>query len=133
MLCFVKANLLFSQNKTVAGKITDANGNPVVGASVIIKQSSLGTATDAEGRFRLMAPANASLVISSAGFKSQTIKVSEISEDIQIKLLEDVAHLDEVVVTGLATSVKRRNLANSVATISAKELAEKVGVAADAC
>ena len=42
--------------------------------------------------------------------------------DLQIKLTEDVARLDEIVVTGLATSVKRRNLSNAVATISSKEL-----------
>jgi len=122
LFCFANMNLLLAQSKTVAGKITDANGNPVVGASVVVKQSSQGTSTDAEGRFKLTVPANASLVISSTGFKSQTIKAPDVTEDLQLKLSEDIGHLDEVVVTGLTTSVKRRNLANSVATISAKEL-----------
>lgn len=122
LICFAQMNLLLAQSKTVAGKITDATGNPVAGASVIVKQSSTGTSTDADGRFRLMAPVNASLVISYAGFKSQTIKVGDIPDDFQLKLTEDIGHLDEVVVTGLTTSVKRRNLANSVATISSKEL-----------
>lgn len=113
---------LFAQNKTLTGKITDANGSPIAGVSIVVKQTTQGTATDAEGKFRLIAPANATLIISSAGFKSQTIKADAFTADLQIKLEEDVAHLDEVVVTGLATSVKRRNLANAVATISSKEL-----------
>jgi TonB-linked SusC/RagA family outer membrane protein len=113
---------LLAQNKTLTGKITDANGNPVVGASIVVKQTTRGASTDAEGKFKLIAPANATLIISSAGFKSQTIKADAVTADLQIKLEEDVAHLDEVVVTGLTTSVKRRNLANAVATISSKEL-----------
>jgi len=113
---------MLAQNKTITGKITDAKGNPVVGASIVVKQTTQGTATDAEGKFKLSAPANATLVITSTGFKSQTIKADAIAADAQIKLEEDVARLDEVVVTGLATSIKRKNLANAVATISAKEL-----------
>jgi TonB-linked SusC/RagA family outer membrane protein len=114
--------LAFSQNKTITGKITDAAGIPVVGASVTIKQTTQGTVSDADGKFKLVAAPNTTLVISSAGFKSQTIKADAFAQDAQIKLEEDVAHLDEVVVTGLATAVKRRNLANAVATISSKEL-----------
>ncbi len=114
--------LLFAQTKTISGKVTDANKNPLVSASVIIKQTSQGTATDAEGKFRLTVPVNATIVISSTGFKSRTIKAGEITGDLNITLDEDIARLDEVVVTGLATSVKRRNLANAVATISGKEL-----------
>ena len=66
-------------------------------------------------------PQNAVLIVSATGFKTQTIKPENIA-DIQIKLTEDVARLDEIVVTGLSTSVKRRNLANAVSTITSKEL-----------
>ena len=115
---------LFAQNKTITGKIADANGNPVSGVSIIIKQTAQGTVTDADGKFKLSVPPNALLIISSAGFKSQTIKTDDATPDLQIKLSEDIARLDEVVVTGLATNVKRKNLANAVATISSKELDE---------
>jgi len=121
LLMMLPASLL-AQNKTLTGKITDANGNPIAGVSIVVKQTTQGTATDAEGKFKLIVPANATIIISSTGFKSQTIKADAIAADLVIKLQEDVAHLDEVVVTGLATSVKRRNLANAVATISSKEL-----------
>src|SRR5579871_3068591 len=123
LLCMIALPcLVFSQTKTITGKITDANGNPVVGASITAKHSPHGTMTDADGKFKLNVLSNAVLIISSAGFKSQTINADALSADASIKLEEDVAHLDEVVVTGLATSVKRRNLANAVATISSKEL-----------
>lgn len=122
LLCIVVPNLLFAQTKPITGKITDFNGAPIVNASVVIKQTSQGTVTDAEGKFKLNIPPNTSLQISSTGYKSQTIKINDADADIQVKLLEDVARLDEIVVTGLSTSVKRRNLANAVATISSKEL-----------
>src|ERR1700689_5508188 len=121
LLCAIALPYLgFSQNKTVAGSIPDANGNAVANANITIKQSAQGTVTDADGKFKLTVPENAILIISSVGFRSQTIKADAFNGDIYVKLEEDVAHLDEIVVTGLATSVKRRNLANAVSTISAK-------------
>jgi len=113
---------LYGQDKTIAGKITDAGGRALQNVTISVKQSGLATATDADGKFKLSIPANATVIISAAGFKSQTIKAADVQTELQIKLTEDVARLDEVVVTGLATNVKRRNLANAVATISAKEL-----------
>lgn len=123
LLCaVVQPFVLFAQAKTVAGKITDAKGAPVIGASVVIKQSNRGTSTDVDGKFSIVADENATLIVSSAGFKTQTIAVKSVAENLQLTLEEDIAGLDEVVVTGLATTVKRRNLANAVATISSKEL-----------
>jgi len=113
---------LAAQDRAVAGRIIDAKGAPVQGVSVVVKQTNAGTSTDADGRFRLNVPANGILLISSTGYKSQSIKPDAGAADLQIKLEEDIARLDEVVVTGLSTTVKRRNLANSVATISAKQL-----------
>ena len=72
---------------------------------------------DADGKFALAVPQNAVLIITATGYKTQTIKAENVA-DLQIKLAEDVARLDEVVITGLSTSVKRRkNLANAVSTI----------------
>ena len=113
---------VYAQDRPVSGRITDANAKPIPGVNIIVAQTNKGTVTDAEGRFTLSAPANASLLITSSGFKSQTINVNAGQNDVQIKLDEDFAKLDEIVVTGLATNVKRRNLANAVATISAKQL-----------
>jgi TonB-linked SusC/RagA family outer membrane protein len=94
-----------------------------VGVSIKVKGTDAGTTTDAAGKFTLMLPGRpAELEISSIGFKSQTVQVSETTSSVAIKLQEDVGRLDEVVITGLASSVKRSNLANAVASVSAKEL-----------
>lgn len=113
---------IFAQTKMISGIVTDSKGNPLAGASVIVSKTTLGTATDADGKFRLSVPENGSIVISSTGYKSQTFKVSDITGDLTVKLEEDIAKLDEVIVTGLATTVKRSNLSNAVATISSKQL-----------
>jgi TonB-linked SusC/RagA family outer membrane protein len=114
--------IVHAQDRSISGRITDANSKPVPGVNVIVAQTNKGTVTDVDGRFTIAAPGNARLLISSTGFKSQIINVDAAQTDVQIKLEEDFAKLDEVVVTGLATSVKRRNLANAVATVSAKQL-----------
>ena len=77
--------------------------------------------SDASGKFTLSVPENATLIITAIGYKTQTVSVAGVS-NVQVTLTEDVSKLDEVVVTGLATSVKRKNLANAVSVISAKEL-----------
>lgn len=120
LLCILIAPcLLQAQEKSISGKITDVNNNPLQSVTIAVRQSNIATATDADGRFKLTVPNNAELNISIAGYKTQTIKASD---DVQVKLQLDAARLDEVVVTGLATTVKRQNLANAVATISGKEL-----------
>jgi len=121
MILFLLPGLLSAQGQSVSGRVTDAKGSPIQGVSVVVKQSSVGTTTDADGRFKLNVPANAILVISSTGYKSQSVK-ADAGANLDLKMEDDIARLDEVVVTGLSTTVKRRNLANSVATISAKQL-----------
>lgn len=113
---------LLAQTKTVTGKVTDSRGNAITNASVTILQTNRGTATDASGQFSIEAPLNSVLQISFTGFASRSFTITESTSSLQVTLQEDVARLDEVVVTGLATSVKRRNLANAVATISSREL-----------
>ncbi|WP_315820469.1 carboxypeptidase-like regulatory domain-containing protein [Paraflavitalea speifideaquila] len=107
----------------VSGTVTDASGKTIPGASIRLKNSNLGTSTDVNGKFNLTIPGTGgTLEISAISFKSQTLQVSSANASLSIQLAEDVGKLDEVIVTGLATSVKRRNLANAVATISNKDL-----------
>ena len=114
---------LHAQNSVVTGKVTEgANNAPVIGASIIVTGTTVGTTTDNEGKFKISMPAGKnSITISSAGFKSQTVKVSS-GQDLSIKMEEDYGKLDEVVITGLASGIKRTNLANSVASVSARDL-----------
>ena len=107
-----------AQVRPITGTVLDGKNHPIMGASILIQGKSQGTVTDEAGKFKLSLPENATLLISFTGYRSQTVKWNG-SPDIKIDLVEDVARLDEIVVTGLSTSIKRRNLANSVATITA--------------
>jgi TonB-linked SusC/RagA family outer membrane protein len=123
LLCVILLpQFLYAQNKTISGKITDVNGNPLPGVTISINKTNQGTASDATGQFSLSVPSGATVTISSTGFKSQTVNANDVNAALQIKLEEDIAKLEEVVVTGLTTTLKRRNLANDVGTISSKEL-----------
>ena len=123
LLCLYAPLLLKAQNRTLTGRVTDATEHAIAGAGIMVKQSTAGTLTDASGNFTLsVSPSATAIIISATGFKSQTIEIGN-NLNFNIKLEEDVAKLDEVVVTGITTSVKRRNLANTVVTISSKQLA----------
>ena len=110
-----------AQVKLLTGTVVDGKGKPIAGASVLIEGKAAGTVTDDLGKFKLNALVNSNLIITSTGFRSQIVKWNG-TDDIKIDMVEDIARLDEVVVTGLSTSIKRRNLANSVVTISATQL-----------
>lgn len=121
-LLFALAQTAFAQF-TASGRITDAEGAGLPGATIVVSGSRIGTLSDVDGRFELEVPGNAAqLTISYTGFRSVTVDVSAASATIDIVLEDDFASLDEVVISGLATNIKRSNLANSVATINAKEL-----------
>src|SRR5258706_15422477 len=94
LLSVLLPSLLFAQGRTITGRITDAKSLPIPGVSITVNQTNKGTVTDADGKFTLSVPDNAKLVISSAGFKSQTISVDASQSDIQVKLEEDFAKLD---------------------------------------
>ncbi len=104
----------------VTGTVTDGNGEPLIGATILVKGTTIGANTDFDGKFSLSAPEGSEeLEISYLGYRTQVV---DLLDNITIVLEEDVNQLDEVVVTGFATTVKRSNLANAVASISAKEL-----------
>ena len=112
----------FSQ-MSVSGTVLDENNDPVIGASVILKGTTAGTITDLDGSFTLdQVGPGTQLEISYLGYRTQTISVDADNSIFDIVLSEDINQLDEVVITGLATTIKRKNLANSVARIDASEL-----------
>ncbi|MBV8388551.1 MAG: SusC/RagA family TonB-linked outer membrane protein [Mucilaginibacter sp.] len=112
---------LFAQNRTVTGTVTAVNNTPIPGATITVKSTTQATTTDANGKFSIHVSDNAVLIVSIIGYKTQNVNTAG-STTLNIKLEEDVSRLDEVVVTGLATTVKRKNLANAVEAIGAKEL-----------
>ncbi|MEM6785202.1 MAG: SusC/RagA family TonB-linked outer membrane protein [Bacteroidota bacterium] len=113
---------------TVNGQVTDAEtGETLPGANVRIVGTQIGTTTDINGRYELeLSPAASLLEVTFVGYRTREVSIPEASGTItlDVRLQEDVLGIDEVVVSGLASSVKRSNLASSVETISARELAE---------
>lgn len=112
---------------TVSGTITDAStGDPIVGVTIFHAATNTGTSSDVDGTYELDLPAgDVTLRFSSIGFNTRNIDVSGSEGDdviLDVEMQPDVANLEELVVTGLASTIKRSNLANSVSTISAEEL-----------
>lgn len=108
---------------TVSGRITDANGEGLPGATIAIVGASRGTTADVDGRYRLEVPgSSATLSIAYTGYKTVTLQVTSGNPTADVLMEEDFAGLDEVVISGLATNVKRANAANAVSSITSNEL-----------
>ena len=114
---------------TVTGVVTDAeNGEPLIGANIIIRGSSIGTITDIDGNYSILAAPEDILIFSYTGYSSQEIPVGEqTSIDIQLSAGE---LLEEIVVIGYGTA-KRKDLTGSVALIGNEDFNQGVVVSAD--
>ena len=109
---------IVSQTKTITGTIIDETGEPMIGVSVLVQGTTTGAVTDLDGKFTLEVPANATLVVSYIGYKTQNVKVGS-QNTFAIKMESDNEVLDEVVVIGYQT-IKRKDLTGSVASVSGK-------------
>ena len=115
----------FAQDATVTGTVRDAaNGEPIIGATVKVKDSSTGVITDLDGNFTLSAKSGQVLEFSYIGYTTKTMKVGK-SGRMDVTLSEDAHALNEVVVVGYGV-MKRSDLTGSVASIN--EEAIKQGV-----
>ena len=110
------------QEKTVTGTVVDANGEPIIGANVVVKGTTTGTITDMDGRFTLNVPLDCTIEITYIGYKTEDIKVTASTSDLSVQMKEDSDTLEEVVVVGYGTQ-KKVNLTGSVATVDFEEQA----------
>ena len=110
------------QNKKVSGVVYDTNGDPAIGANVIVKGTTNGTITDMDGKYTLEVPANAILQISYIGYNTQEIPIGN-KTTININLKEDTQALDEVVVVAYGTQ-KARSVTGSMSKLDASELSD---------
>jgi TonB-linked SusC/RagA family outer membrane protein len=110
-----------AQDITISGLVKGEDGNPLPGVSIVVKGTTNGTSTNLDGKYTILAPSNSTLTFSFIGFTTKDIVVNG-QTSIDVTLAEEATRLEEVVVTGLATSVKRENLANAISSVSAKEL-----------
>ncbi|MFN7116549.1 MAG: SusC/RagA family TonB-linked outer membrane protein, partial [Saprospiraceae bacterium] len=102
--------------RTVTGTVVDETNEPLIGASILVKGTTIGTVTEADGTYTLTLSENATtLIFSYTGYATQEIPIGA-SNVIDVTLTTDVAQLSEVVVTGYS-EVERRRLTASVSTI----------------
>ena len=109
--------------RTISGAITDSQGGPLIGAGVMVENSTIGTVTDIEGRYSLTIPASNTapvrLTVSFLSFRTQTVEVGD-RQICDIVLQEDTEGLDEVVVVGYG-AMKRSDLTGSVSSVKIDE------------
>ena len=111
---------VYAQGQRVTGTVTDETGAPVIGAAVVVEGTTRGTSTDVAGSYEIAAPANANLVFTYLGYKSQTVAVSGRSV-IDIVLVADSEQIEEVVVQAFGVA-KKEAFTGSAATIKSDDL-----------
>ncbi len=111
-----------ANKRNISGRVVDEKGEPIIGASVMVQGSSLGTITNVDGRYTLAnVPENRTITVSYIGYI--TVNYAATSRNLsQVVLREDSKTLEEVVVVGYGTQKKKVNLTGAVAIVSGDEL-----------
>ena len=118
MLTLLSFSLTALAQQKVTGKVKDSSGEPVIGASVVVKgNNTMGTITDFDGNFMLDVPTKSVLVISYIGYVTQEVPTAG-KKSLEIILKEDTKTLDEVVVIGYGTQ-RKGDVTSSVASVKA--------------
>ena len=118
LLTLLSFSLTALAQQKVTGKVKDSSGEPVIGASVVVKgNNTMGTITDFDGNFMLDVPTKSVLVISYIGYVTQEVSTAG-KKSLEIILKEDTKTLDEVVVIGYGTQ-RKGDVTSSVASVKA--------------
>ena len=104
---------------TVSGSVIDTQGEPIVGASIMVKGAKTGTVTDIDGRFSLKASVGQQLTVSSVGYKTSTVAVTS-AQPLKVILHEDTELLEDVVVIGYGTQ-RKGDVTSAVTSVKAED------------
>ena len=119
-----------AQTQTVMGVVTSAaDGEPLIGATVMVKETKAGTVTDFDGNFTTKVAKGQTLVFSYIGFESKSVKYTG-QATINVALENDAATLDEVVVVGYGV-MKRSDITGSVVSVGEKDIKKSVITSVD--
>ncbi|MCD7976273.1 MAG: carboxypeptidase-like regulatory domain-containing protein [Tannerellaceae bacterium] len=119
LLLFVAGNVV-AQTKQVSGTVTDSQGEPLIGVSVLQKETTNGTVTDFDGNFQLSVPQGAILSFSYIGYDTKEVAVGNQSH-ITVKLEEDTQKLDEVIVVGYGVQ-KKSVVTGAISSIKSEDM-----------
>jgi iron complex outermembrane recepter protein len=113
----------------VSGLVKDVSGAPIIGASVLVVGTNLGTTTDANGYFQItvLSDRKVTLTVRAIGYRTLTQELADTKTNLVLTLTEDIANLDQVIVTGTATSRKQKEATGSLTQLSAKQLQSTSG------
>jgi TonB-linked SusC/RagA family outer membrane protein len=124
LLVTLQVTNVHAQSREVSGVVTDAtSGDPLAGVNVVVKGTQTGTVTGAEGTYSITLPDDQNvLVFTFVGYKQKEVELDEGQTTADVQLQQDVMNLEGVVISGRATTVRQRNLANAVSTVEAADL-----------
>ncbi|WP_431210130.1 TonB-dependent receptor plug domain-containing protein [Puia sp. P3] len=122
LVCLLFSSALLAQT-TFKGKVSDANGAPLSGASVTIKGASRGASTNAQGEFSISAKAGDVLEISMVGFQSISQKLASADTYLNLQLQQHLSTVEEVIVIGYGTQ-KRANVTGAISSVNSKTVRE---------
>lgn len=111
----ISRNSQSNQSRKISGTVKDQNGEPVIGANVSVKGTTVGTITDIDGNFMLEAPTDVVIQISYIGYVTQEISLGN-KDRLNVLLKEDLQALDEIVIIGYGTA-KRKDFTGSVSSV----------------
>ncbi|MCB0628299.1 MAG: TonB-dependent receptor [Saprospiraceae bacterium] len=126
MLVFTGIGALLAQ-RTITGQVSDENGEGLIGATVLVKGTTVGTVTDIDGNYTVQVPADANtLVFSYTGFVSQEIELGA-ANTLDVTMTTDVIGLEDVVVVGYSTQ-RKKDITGSVSSVSGDDIGTEAGV-----
>jgi TonB-linked SusC/RagA family outer membrane protein len=123
LLAFV-VQLTFAQDKAVSGTVSDESGMPVAGVNIIVQGTSSGTQSDFDGNYSIMVDEGAVLTFSYVGYTTESRTVGS-SDTINVTMSEDVAQLEEVVVTAQGITRERKALGYAVSEVAGEEMEQR--------
>lgn len=129
LLCVLFATALWAQQRTISGKVADANGNPLPGVTVSIRGQNTATQTATDGTFTITAAPGNTLVFSYVGLTPQEVQVGN-SNTISVTLQEQGQQLTEVVVTALGQTRSKDKVGYATSTFRAEDVVRSAPVSA---
>jgi TonB-linked SusC/RagA family outer membrane protein len=118
-------SMAWGQERTVTGKVTSADdGTGLPGVNVLIKGTTNGTVTDAEGKYSISAPANSTFAFSFIGYLTQDVNIGERTA-IDVQLVADVTQLSEIVVTAQGIDKDKKSIGYAIQTVKGGDLAQR--------
>ena len=120
--CFLLSGVIFAQVKTVNGTVTDSDGVPLPGASIVLTETNEGATTDFDGNFSISVQEGATVEFSYVGYESQQVVVGE-GSTINVTLVQGNA-LDEIVVTALGIKRAEKTLTYASQTVKSEDLVQ---------